>query len=101
MQNFVQNPLTRRQVVSKFSALFGLLGKLTPVTTAMKLHIRQAVKETSGWDDAVSPGTRSHWIMNLWRLFKLQGLKFNRGRIPSDAVDTKMYLQCFVDAADN
>ena len=80
--------------------MFDILGKLIPVTAKMKVDVRTAVKETEDWDDAVSAPTRDKWVDNLWRLYKLQGLKFSRTRIPIDAADTKLHLVCWVDASD-
>ena len=100
LNKFVPTMITRKQVVSKYSAVFDILGKLTPVTAKMKVDVRTAVKETEGWDDAVSAPTRDKWVDNLWRLYKLQGLKFSRARIPVDAANTKLHLVCSVDASD-
>ena len=100
MEKFVPNPMTRRQVVSKFCSLFDMFGKLTPVSAPMKLCVRRGTKETDDWNGYVSAETRSVVVKNLWRLYKLQGIQFNRARIPPDAVDTKLHLVCCVDAAD-
>ena len=100
LNKFVPNPMTRRQVVSKFSALFDMFGKLTPVSAPMKLSVRKGTKETGDLNDFVSAETRSVVVKNLWRLYKLQGVQFNRARIPPDAADTKLHLVCCVDAAD-
>ena len=101
LKKFVKKPLTRRQIVSKFSALFDMYGKLTPLTAKMKLDVSKAVKETSGWDEEVSVPLHDKWIDNFWTMHKLRGLQFKRARIPSDAFDTKMYLSGCVDAADS
>ena len=100
MEKFVPQRLTRRQVVSKFSAIHDPLGKFVPITGAMKVHVRRAVMETSDWDGHVSAETRSIWVKNFWRLEKLKGLQFSRARIPIDAVNTKLQLVACVDAAN-
>ena len=100
MEKFVPQKLSRRQVVSKFSAIHDPLGKFVPITGAMKVHVRRAVMETSDWDAHVSAETRSIWVKNFWRLEKLKGLQFSRARIPIDAVDTKLQLVACVDAAN-
>ena len=100
LKKFVK-PLTRRQIVSKFSALFDMYGKLTPLTAKMKLDVSKAVKETSGWDEKVSVPLHDKWIDNFWTMHKLRGLQFQRARVPSDAFDTKVYLSGCVDAADS
>ena len=99
LNKFVPDKLTRRMVVSKFSSLYDPLGKLCPVTAAMKAHMRRAVMETTGWDGVLTKETRLLWVTNFWRLHNLRGLQFTRARIPSDAADTKLQLIVAVDAA--
>ena len=99
LEKFVPQKLTRRMAVSKFAALFDMLGHLTPETAKMKLNVSDATKETDAWDDAVPPELRQKIVKDLWRLFKLQGLKFRRAVIPDDAVNLKAHLTACVDAA--
>ena len=101
LKKFVKKPLTRRQIVSKFSAWYDPFGKLTPLTAKMKVDVRRAVKETNGWDEAVPSDLHDKWIDNFWQMQRLQGLQFHRARIPVDAVDTNIHLVCCVDAADS
>ena len=98
---FVPDKLTRRQVVSKFHSFFDPLGHFVPITAAMKVHMRMAVKETEDWDSVISPDLRRLWVKNFWRLHNLRGIPFNRAKIPSDAVNTDMYLIAAVDAAND
>ena len=100
LDKFVPEKLTRRMVVSKFAAVFDMYGHLTPETAKMKLNVSDATKETDAWDDAVTPELRSKIVSDLWRLFKLQGLKFRRAVIPEDAVSSKVHLIACVDAAN-
>ena len=100
LEKFVPQKLTRRMAVSKFAALFDMLGHLTPETAKMKLNVSDATKETDAWDDAVPPELRQKIVKDLWRLFKLQGLKFRRAVIPDDAVNLKAHLTACVDAAN-
>ena len=101
LEKFVPAKLTRRQVVSKFASLFDVLGKLVPVTGAMKVHMRKAVLETTDWDGVLSSEARAQWVKNFWRLEKLRGLQYNRAIIPVDAVDTRMELIAAGDAAND
>ena len=98
--SFVPERLTRRQVVSKFASVFDPYGKLCPVTAAMKQHCRMAVMETEGWDDPITPETRTLWLKNFWQLHSLKGVMFMRARIPEDAASTDLTLVCAVDAAN-
>ena len=99
LKKFVPKKLTRRQVISKFSSVFDMYGKLEPVRAKMKLDARSATEETTGWDGEVTQNLRDRWCENFWRLQKLKGLKFQRARVPVDAVDTNLYLVGCVDAA--
>ena len=100
LEKFCSKRMTRRQVVSKFSAVFDMFGHLTPVTAGMKLDVSESVKETEGWDQEVSFDLHARVVKNLWRLYKLKGMKFSRAKVPIDAADTKLHLLCCVDAAD-
>ena len=86
LEKFVPKKLTRRILVSKVASVFDLYGKFTPAMTSLKVDLREAVKQTSGWDDSVSPELRSRWLKNFWKLEKLRGIKFERQRMPSNAV---------------
>ena len=100
MEKFVPKLLTRRMIVSKNSSIFDLPGKLVPILTGFKLDLREAVVQTSGWDDAVSAELRSKWVKNFWRIEGLRGIKFNRARMPTNAVSTQMDLITAADAAN-
>lgn len=100
LDKFVPEALTRRMVTSKLAAVWDPLGKLLPVTSVMKCHLRRVVIETDGWNDAVKIDTRKLWIRNLWRLHTLQGIQYNRAVIPEDAVNTELQLIAAVDAAE-
>ena len=65
LNNFVPQELTKRQVVSKYAALYDVYGKLTPITSGMKVDVRLAVMSTSSWDDPVGPELRMKWVRNL------------------------------------
>ena len=99
MQKFCSKRFTRRVVVSKFYAVYDPFGLLTPVTASIKVDTSQAVKETDGWDDEISLDLHNKCVKNLWRLYKLKGMKFSRAKVPIDAVDLKMNLKACVDAA--
>ena len=100
LKKFVKKPLTRRQIVSKFSALYDPFGKFTPLTAKMKLDVSKAMKQTSGWDEQVPTALHDKWLDNFWQIQRLKGIQFQRPRIPKDAVDTDLHLVGCVDAAD-
>ena len=76
LKKFVKKPLTRRQIVSKFSALYDPFGKLTPLTARMKLDVSKAMKQTSSWDEKVPTSLHDRWLDNFWKIKKLKGLQF-------------------------
>ena len=99
LESFVPKKLSRRTISSKFLSVFDIMGKMTPLTAKMKIDLRQAVKETEGWDDYVCDDLRSTWKNNFWMIEKMKGLKFHRAIMPSSAVDTKLRIITCVDAA--
>ena len=99
MDSFVPAKLTRRMIVSKRAALYDPLGKLEPVKAMLKIHEREAVLATTGWDDFVSSSLRSKWVKNFLLIEQLKGLKFNRARMPGNAVDKTMRIITLVDGA--
>ena len=101
LQKFVPQNLTRRQIVSKFASIFDPIGKLLPVTAAMKKYVRDAVNETTEWDGHVTEETRAMWIKNFFRIHQMKGIQFQRARIPIDAENTNMELIAAADAAND
>ena len=99
MEKFVPRKLTRRMIFSKNGAVFDILGKFVPITIGLTLDLREAVKQTEAWDDAVPDELRGKWVQNFLRLEKLKGIKFQRARMPESAVSIKMDLIVAVDAA--
>ena len=51
LQKFVPEKITRRNVFSKYGALWDISGKFTPITVTMKLLLRRTVAETEDWID--------------------------------------------------
>ena len=100
LEKFVPKNLTRTMIFSKNNALFDMYGKFVPVTAGMKLDIRAAVKMTQGWNDPVPEEIRSKWIKNFWNIEKLKGIKFERARMPSNAVSCEMDVIGAGDAAE-
>ena len=101
LEKFVPKELTRRMIFSKNGSVFDILGKFIPITIGFSLDLREAVKKTNAWDDSVPDEVRGKWVQNFWRLEKLKGIKFQRARMPENAVSTEMDLIVAVDAAKN
>ena len=72
---------------------------LIPLTARFKRDLRDISNATPEWDTAITNEHRSTWVKNFLDLEKVKGMKFTRPRMPIDAIDTKMRLWVFVDAA--
>ena len=77
MDKFVPKELTRRMIFSKNSSIFDLQGKLIPITIGLKMNLREACQQTSGWDDPVSLDLRSKWVKTSsdWNNLKVLNMK--------------------------
>ena len=76
MKKFCAKRFTRRVVVSKLWSVFDIYGLLTPVTASMKVDASEAIKQTLNWDDEISLNLHDKIVVDLWRLYKLKGVKF-------------------------
>jgi hypothetical protein len=83
MEKFVPNKITPRQVSSKYLSFYDIIQLFMPITAGMKRDLRRVMKETDGWDMAISAELRSKWVRNLWTLEKLKGMKFGRVNAPT------------------
>ena len=101
LESFVPKKLNRTMIFSKNNSLFDILGKFVPVMVDLKMDLRKAVQLTEGWKDPVPEELRSKWIKNFWKLETLRGIKFERARMPLNAVSTKMDLITAGDAAQS
>ena len=79
--------------------MWDILGKLAPITSGLKLDLRETFQRTETWDEGMPPDLRQRWVHNFLLFEKLRGLKFERAVMPSDAVDSKLRLLTGVDAA--
>ena len=99
IDKFVPQKLTRRKVSSKVASLYDLKGKFTPIIAGLKVDLREVVRNTEGWDDAMPMELRSKWLQNFWAMEQLRGLKFSKARMPTDAVSDKLRIITLVDAS--
>jgi hypothetical protein len=99
MNSFVSKKLTRTMIFSKNASLFDITGKFAPIAAGLKLDLRAATKLTKLRTDSVPEELRSKWVHNFWKLESLRGLKFQRARMPQNAVNTRMNLIVACDMA--
>ena len=99
IDNFVPDPLSRRQAASKLASLWDILGKLSPIMPGMKLDLRETFQRTGGWDEGMPADLRQRWVKNFWLMERLRGLRFSRAVMPADAIDSNFRVLTGVDAA--
>ena len=99
IDDFVPKKLNRRQVTSKLASVFDVMGHLAPVLSGLKSDLRNVVKNTANWNDAMPSTLRNKWLDNFLKLERLRGIKFHRPVMPADALNCKMRLLVCVDAA--
>ena len=103
MDQFVPNPLSKRQSASKFASVWDLTGKLAPMLAGMKVNLRETFIQLGpgNWDSAMPADLRQKWVKNFWMVEQIRGLKYARAVMPPDAVSAKMRLLSGVDAAQS
>ena len=99
LDEFVPKKLTRRMVASKRASIFDILGKLGVILISSSVLLRETVKATKGWDDAMMDPLRNKWLEQFMLWEQLRGIQFHRAIMPTDAVDSKMRLTVCGDAA--
>ena len=97
----VPENFTRRDCVSKVAELFDLVGKVTPITCAMKLDLRVLVERRLDWDDPVPSDLKSLWIQHFKTLQGLAEIQYNRSVVPEDAVSLDIDTIELGDASDS
>ena len=96
-QNIIPSKLTRQNCVSKVARIFGLTGKTTPITAAMKMDLHTLVKRGLSWDDVITHDLRSVWVSHFEMIQEIGNLRFQRAVVPQDAVNLNINT---IDAAD-
>ena len=96
-QNIIPSKLTRRNFVSKVAEIFDLIGKITPITAAMKMDLHTLVKRNLSRDDVIPDDLRSLWISHFKLMQEIGNLRFQREVVPQDTVNLGINT---TDAAD-
>ena len=86
----IPDDFTRRDCVKKVSEMFDLVGKVTPITCALKLDLRTLVNRKLDWDDKIPSDLKAIWIANFQTLQDLTDVKFSRTVIPDDAANLQI-----------
>ena len=93
----IPSEFTRRDCVSKVAEVFDILGKVTPLTSGMKLDLRELVTRKLDWDDKITDDLKSIWISNFSMIREIENIKFKRAIVPEDAESLEIDT---IDTAD-
>ena len=100
MDEFTPNKLTRRMVASKRASIFDIIGNLGVILIKSSILLRETIKATQGWDDAMPSDLRNKWLKQFLLWEQLRGIQFDRAMMPEDAIDSKMRLIVAADSAN-
>ena len=100
IDEFTPDFLTRRLTASKRASIFDIVGNLAPVLIKSSVLLRETIKATVGWDDAMPSDLRSRWLKEFILWEQLRGIQFSRAIMPLDAIDTKMRVIVAADSAN-
>lgn len=83
--NVIPTVLTRRHCTSKVGEVYDILGKVTPLTAAMKIDLHDLVTRGLNWDDQIPNDLKALWINHFEMIQEIKHLYFKRTIIPEDA----------------
>jgi hypothetical protein len=92
IDEFTPDFLTRRLTASKRASIFDIVGNLAPVLIKSSVLLRETIKATAGWDDAMPSDLWSKWLKEFILWEQLRGIQFSRAIMPHDAIDTKRVI---------
>ena len=93
--------LTRRDCASKVGEVFDPLGRVTPITSGMKLDLHQLTLRNLDWDDVIPDSLREVWSSNFEMIQEIGSIKYKRAVIPEDAIDTQVETIDTGDASES
>ena len=77
--------------------VFDPLGRITPITAAFKLDLRNLVMCNLNWDDEIPVNLKEIWMSNFKTLQEIGNIRFKRAIVPADALYLTMET---IDTAD-
>ena len=92
--------MTRENCVSKVTEIFGLNGKITPITASMKMELHTLVKRGLIWDDVIPDDLRSAWVSHFEMTQKIGNFRFQRAVVPEDAMNLDINTTDIGDASN-
>ena len=100
-KGIIPEKLTKRNCVSKVAEIFDPLGRVTPLTSGLKLDINELTLRKLDWDDQIPEDLRQIWLLNFEMIKEIGGIRFNRAIVPEDAIDMKIETIDTADACQN
>lgn len=100
-KGIIPDRLTRRDCVAKVAEIFDPLGRVTPITAALKLDLRNLNLLNLDWDDEIPANLREIWLSHFKTIKDIGDIRFNRAVIPTDAVDLNMETIDTADASES
>ena len=100
IDEFAPKNLTRRMVASKRASIFDIIGNLGVILIKSSILLRETIKATTGWDDAMPSDLRNRWLKEFLLWEQLRGIQFGRAIMPEDATDSKMRVIVAADSAN-
>ena len=58
----ISETFTRRECVSRFSKVFDLLGKVSPILGGMKIDLHDLISRGLDWDDPIPTDLKALWM---------------------------------------
>ena len=101
LEGIIPENFTRRDCAGKVAEIFDLLGKITPISAALKLDLSELCQRNLDWDDYIPSDLKTLWQNNFELIRKLGEIKFRRARVPEDAVSLEMETIEMADASPN
>ena len=78
--------LTRKHCLSKVCEIYDVVGKLTPITAAMKIDLRDLVSRGIQLKDKIPDELRPIWKSHFEMMSEIASLRYHRSVVPDDAV---------------
>ena len=94
----LQEPVTRRQLLSAVSSMFDPLGLISPIILTGKLIFQEATRQKLSWDEPLPCNLLQDWIAWIRLLDGLKNIYLSRCIKPSSFDDAMIELHHFSDA---
>ncbi|XP_052746235.1 uncharacterized protein LOC112051537 [Bicyclus anynana] len=93
----IDQPITKRSILSYASQIFDPLGMLSPFIVTAKMLLQQLWLLKLGWDDVVPSDVARQWNRFIASLSILQTIRIPRYVMDSNAIHTELHI--FTDAS--